>query len=230
LAREQVLVVEDEVNILELITFNLTKEGFLVRGVTTGEEALRSIRAEPPSAILLDLMLPGTDGIGVCRRVRAESATASIPIMMVTAKGDEADIIRGLDAGADDYLTKPFSPRVLVARVRALLRRASRVAKVPADGLIHRGDISIHVGRHEVLVAGTTISLTSTEFRLLAFLVANAGWVYSRAQIVEAIRGSDYYVTDRSVDVLVFGLRRKLGEHGVLVETVRGVGYRFREE
>ncbi len=229
MARERILVVEDEENILELITFNLKKEGFVVRGVTTGEEALRAIRDETPALILLDLMLPGTDGFAVCRRVRADAATSSVPIMIVTARGDEADIVRGLDAGADDYLIKPFSPRVLVARVRALLRRRSRAESVPADGTIVRGDISIHTGRHEVLVAGKPVSLTSSEFSLLAHLAAHAGWVYTRAQIVEAIRGSDYYVTDRSVDVLVFGLRHKLGEQGALVETVRGVGYRFRE-
>jgi two-component system phosphate regulon response regulator PhoB len=228
-AGDRVLVVEDEESILELIAFNLTREGFAVRGVTTGEAALRALRDDPPALILLDLMLPGTDGLGVCRRVRADSATSSVPIMVVTAKGDESDIIRGLDAGADDYLTKPFSPRVLVARVRALLRRSSRSSGVPRDGFLVRGDISIHTGRREVLVAGRPVTLTSTEFGLLAYLAAHAGWVYTRAQIVEAIRGSDYYVTDRSVDVLVFGLRRKLGEHGALVETVRGVGYRFRE-
>ncbi len=228
-AREQILVVEDEENILELISFNLKREGFAVRGVASGEDALRAVRDDPPALILLDLMLPGTDGFGVCRRVRGDGATASIPIMIVTAKGDEADIVRGLDAGADDYLTKPFSPRVLVARVRALLRRRSRGEQVPADAKIVRGDLSIHAGRHEVLLAGRPVSLTSTEFDLLAYLATHAGWVYTRAQIVQAIRGSDYYVTDRSVDVLVFGLRRKLGEHGTLVETVRGVGYRFKE-
>jgi two-component system phosphate regulon response regulator PhoB len=175
-------------------------------------------------------MLPGTDGLEVCRRVRAESATAAVPVIMVTAKGEESDIVRGLDAGADDYLTKPFSPRVLVARVKAVLRRRGRAAPPAAEPATVRDGISIHTGRHEVRVAGREVPLTSMEFQLLVFLASHAGWVYTRAQIVEAIRGADYYVTDRSVDVLVFGLRRKLGERGVLIETVRGVGYRFRED
>ncbi len=230
MARERILVVEDEASILELIAFNLTKEGFEVRGARSGEEALRALAEERPALILLDLMLPGTDGLEVCRRVRAESATAAVPVIMVTAKGEESDIVRGLDAGADDYLTKPFSPRVLVARVKAVLRRRGRAAPPAAEPAIVRGGLSIHTGRHDVRVAGREVPLTSMEFQLLVFLASHAGWVYTRAQIVEAIRGADYYVTDRSVDVLVFGLRRKLGERGVLIETVRGVGYRFKEE
>jgi len=228
-AKQGILVVEDEGHILELITFNLTKEGFRVRGVSTGEDALRAVREETPDLILLDLMLPGVDGMEVCRRVKADSATRAVPIVMVTAKGEETDVVRGLDAGADDYLAKPFSPRILVARVNAVLRRRGRDAS-PGEGSIVRGGISIHAGKREVRAADRPVPLTSTEFELLAFLAAHAGWVYTRSQIVEAIRGSDYYVTDRSIDVLVFGLRRKLGEHARLIETVRGVGYRFREE
>ncbi len=230
MAGERVLVVEDEASIRELIAFSLAKEGFDVRGAATGEEALRAAREEPPALILLDLMLPGTDGLEVCRRLRADAATAAVPVIMVTAKGEESDVVRGLDAGADDYLPKPFSPRVLVARVKAVLRRRARSAPLSSDGSIVRGEVSIHAGRHEVRVADRPVPLTSMEFRLLEHLASRAGWVSTRAQIVEAIRGSDYYVTDRSVDVLVFGLRLKLGDHGALIETVRGVGYRFREE
>ncbi len=228
MANERILVVEDEAHILELITFNLTREGFHIRGVRRGEEALAAVRQEVPDLMLLDLMLPGTDGLEVCRRLRGDKATAALPVIMVTARGEEADIVRGLEVGADDYLTKPFSPRILAARVKAVLRRRGREA-APA-GEIVRGGIAIHPGRHEVRAGDHAITLTSTEFRLLEFLAAHAGWVYTRSQIVEAIRGSEYYVTDRSIDVLVFGLRRKLGDHAGLIETVRGVGYRFREE
>ena len=231
-AREKVLVVEDEEDILELIRYNLEREGYRVTGVATGEEGLRAVTREHPDLVVLDLMLPGIDGIEVCRRLKADPHTKHLPVVMVTAKGDEADVVAGLELGADDYLTKPFSPKVLVARIRAVVRRRAQEGAKDATEPIRRGDLLIHPGRREVLVGGSRVALdlTFTEFNVLQMLAARPGWVFTRAQIVDAVRGHDYHVTERSVDVHVVGLRRKLGALGELVETVRGVGYRFREE
>ena len=223
-----ILVVDDEEDILELLDYNLTKEGFRVVRAATGESALDLARTERPDLIVLDLMLPSLDGLEVCKHVRAERSTANIPIVMLTAKGGEADIVLGLELGADDYITKPFSPRVLVARVRAALRRRSRAAP-DEDAPIRIGGIEIDAGRHEVLIDGKPVRLTFTEYEILSFLARRPGWVFTRYQIVEAVRGDEYAVTDRSVDVQIVGLRKKLGRHGSLVETVRGVGYRFKE-
>jgi len=223
-----VLVVEDEEDIQELVQFNLAKDGYRVAAVRSGEEALKKIRHEPPDLILLDLMLPGLNGLEVCRVVRADPRTQSIPILMITARGEEADIVSGLELGADDYLPKPFSPRVLLARIRAVLRRRASPAKED-EGPLELHGVSIHPGRREVKVNGEPVELTHTEFRLLHFLALRPGWVFTRNQIVEAVRGIDYPVTERAVDVQVVGLRRKLGAAGSLVETVRGVGYRFKE-
>lgn len=228
MARESILVVEDEEDILELLRYNLAKEGYRVTGVGTGEEALKAARTQVPDLIILDLMLPGVDGLEVCRLLKQDSRTRHLPIIMVTAKGDEADIVAGLELGADDYITKPFSPRVLLARVRAVLRRRKQPPPDEAAILkIH--DLVVHPGRHEVLVKGRPVELTATEFRLLHLLARRPGWVFTRSQIVRAVHGDDYPVSDRSVDVQVVGLRKKLGEAGEYVETVRGVGYRFRE-
>jgi two-component system, OmpR family, alkaline phosphatase synthesis response regulator PhoP len=229
MASIQILVVEDEETIQELISYHLKKEGFRVTCVASGEEALRKLQTEAYGLVLLDLMLPGIDGLEVCRSIRKHPTTAHLPVMMVTAKGEESDIVAGLELGADDYLVKPFSPRVLVARVKALQRRRRKSdgdTQVPLE--IH--DISIHPGRHEVTVKGERIDLTNMEFKVLYFLASQPAWVFTRYQIVEGARGENYPVTDRSVDVLVTGLRKKLGAAGEYIETVRGVGYRFREE
>jgi two-component system, OmpR family, alkaline phosphatase synthesis response regulator PhoP len=228
MAKENVLAVDDEEDILELVSYNLTKNGYQVTTVTTGEEAVRKVRSEIPDLILLDLMLPGVDGLEVCKILKNDPKTGSVPIMMLTAKGEEADIVTGLELGADDYMTKPFSPRVLLARVRALLRRKARDAGEDTER-IQRHDLVIHPGRHEVLVRGVPVDLTHTELRLLHFLARRPGWVFTRNQIIDEVHGEDYAVTDRSVDVFVAGLRRKLGDCGKYVETVRGVGYRFKE-
>ncbi|MBN2231508.1 MAG: response regulator transcription factor [Deltaproteobacteria bacterium] len=228
MTRERILVVEDEEDILQLVEYNLRTEGFAVTGVTSGEAALRKVKKDPPALIVLDLMLPGVDGLEVCRRVKDDPAGAGIPVVMLTAKGEEADIVAGLEMGADDYITKPFSPRVLIARVRAVLRR--RDFQPPGDSEVIRiHGLVIHPGRHEVLIGEQPVSLTLTEFRVLHFLAGRPGWVFSRYQIVDAVKGEDYPVTDRSVDVTIVGLRRKLGDAGGLIETVRGVGYRFKE-
>ncbi len=225
---EQILVVDDEEDLLELIQYNLGKEGYRVRCVSTGEMALREVRTQAPDLILLDLMLPAVDGLSVCKVLKSDPATQHIPIVMVTAKTEEADVVTGLELGADDYITKPFSPRVLVARIRAVLRR-KLAASLDDDSTIRVHELVIHPGRHEVLLGGRTIDLTFTEFRLLQFLARKPGWAFSRTQIVDAVKGEDYPVTERSVDVQVAGLRRKLGDHGHYIETVRGIGYRFKE-
>lgn len=228
MAKETILVVEDEEDIQELITYNLTKEGYRVVAVGSGEDAVEATAEKPPDLILLDLMLPGTDGLEVCRMLKGDTATRDIPIIMVTAKGEEADVVVGLELGADDYVTKPFSPKVLVARVRAVLRRGKvRTDDESADIKIH--DLVIKPGRHEALIEGKKVDLTVTEFRLLHLLARRPGWVYTRYQIVDALHGDDYPVTDRSIDVQVVGLRKKLGRAGSYIETVRGVGYRFKD-
>lgn len=228
MAKESVLVIEDEQDIQELISYNLSREGYRVVGAITGEEGLAQVRKEPPELVLLDLMLPGVDGLEVCRQLKNQQSTQQIPIIMLTAKGEESDIVTGLELGADDYITKPFSPKVLIARIRAVLRR-KMVGPEDRKARIAIHDVVIDPGRHEVLVDGDAVQLTHTEFQILHLLARKPGWVYTRYQIVNQIRGEDVIVTDRSVDVQIVGLRKKLGEAGRYVETVRGVGYRFRE-
>ncbi len=227
MAKERVLVVEDEENILELVQYNLSREGFVVSGVASGELALKEARSKKPDLILLDLMLPGIDGLEVCRLLKRDEKTAHIAIIMMTARSEEADIVSGLELGADDYITKPFSPRVLISRVRSILRRR-RESDKDENAVIQIHDFLIHPGRHEVLVKAKPVTLTLTEFRLLHLLARKPGWVYSRDQIVESVQGDDYPVTQRSVDVQIVGLRKKLGSAGKIIETVRGVGYRFK--
>jgi two-component system alkaline phosphatase synthesis response regulator PhoP len=228
MAKEKILVVDDEEDILELIRFNLVREGYKVLCAQSGEKALSIGQSEMPDLMVLDLMLPGIDGLEVTKVLKSDSRTRDIPIVMLTAKGEEADIVTGLELGADDYITKPFSPRVLVARVRAVLRRQSKEYKEETPVLrIH--DIVIHPGRHEVLINGRPVQLTLTEFGIIEYLARRPGWVFTRTQIVDAVKGEDYYVTDRSVDVQIVGLRKKLGTAGTYIETVRGVGYRFKE-
>ena len=223
-----ILVVDDEDDLLELVRYNLAKEGFEVVCVSSGEEALKAARKDPPDLIVLDLMLPAVDGLEVCRRLKADARTRDVQIVMLTAKSEEADMIAGLDRGADDYIGKPFSPRVLTARIKALLRRQEAKRQTEADVTIDVHELSIHPGRHEVTLAGRLLELTYTEFALLQFLARRPGWAYTRTQIVDAVKGEDYPVTERSVDVQVAGLRKKLGSFGSYIETVRGVGYRFR--
>lgn len=226
-----ILVVEDDTDIQQLVSYNLIRAGFNVTCADTGEEALQLLGRERFDAMVLDLMLPGSDGIEVCRAVREQQATRALPVIMLTAKGEEDDIVTGLGCGADDYVTKPFSPRVLIARIEAALRRAPETAVVPgdSDGVIARHGMEIHPGRHEVRVDGENVHLTASEFTILALLAGRPGWVFSRQQIIDQVRGYDYSITPRAVDVQIFGLRRKLGPAGACIETVRGIGYRLRE-
>jgi two-component system phosphate regulon response regulator PhoB len=228
MAKEKLLVVDDEEDILELVRHHLERESYEVHTCTSGEKALQMARSNPYDLLVLDLMLPGMDGLEVARRLKADAQTRTLPIVMLTAKGEEADVVAGLELGADDYVTKPFSPRILVARVRAVIRR--RDTEAPDEGaVIAIHGITIHPGRRAVTADGEPVDLTFTEFQVLCLLARRPGWVFTRSQIVDLVRGDDYPVTDRSVDVQIVGLRRKLGPLGKLVETVRGVGYRFRE-
>ena len=230
MARERVLVVDDERDILELIRYNLEREGYAVDTVKSGEEALLLSSRITPALVILDLMLPGLDGLEVCRRLKRNDATKSIPVLMLTAKTEDSDIVTGLEMGADDYITKPFSPKVLVARVRATLRRNTESVPEEQENQIAVHDIVIDVSRHEVNVAGRPVVLSATEFSILEFLARNPGWVFSRNRIIDAVKGKDYPVTERSVDVQILGLRKKLGPQGKYIQTVRGVGYRLQAE
>ncbi len=227
MAKENILVIDDEEDILELVRYNLSKEGYQLQCVTSGEDGLRSARAANPDLIVLDLMLPGIDGLEVCKALKGDTNTRTIPIIILSAKGEEADVVTGLELGADDYIAKPFSPRVLSARIKAVLRRKE---EAPDDEqvIVKRDELEINPGRHEVLAKGKAIDLTRTEFRVLHLLARQPGWVFTRYQIVDSVHGEDYPVTDRSVDVQIVGLRKKLGRYGKLIETVRGVGYRFK--
>ena len=231
--KPSMLIVEDEGDIRELVSYNLLKEGYQVAGVASGEEALASVEARPPDLVVLDLMLPGVDGLTVCRTLKSDPKTASILILMLTAKGEESDIVAGLNLGADDYVTKPFSPKVLIARIRAVLRRTEAMPRQGEDDRtakkIEVHELVIDPQRHEVLVRGKPVDLTSTEFRVLMFLARRPGWVFTRLQILDGVHGENYAITDRAIDVQIVGLRKKLGVAGKYVETVRGVGYRFKE-
>jgi two-component system, OmpR family, alkaline phosphatase synthesis response regulator PhoP len=228
MSKRHILVVDDEEEILQLIEYHLLKSGYACTCVATGTDAIRSAQLLLPDLVLLDLMLPGTDGLQVCSLLKAALKTRHIPIVMVTAKGTEADVVRGLEAGADDYVIKPFSPRVLMARVGAVLRRTPKKGQDEAASIqIH--EIVIHPGRHEVLLDGKAVDLSHTEFALVHFLARRPGWVFTRSQIVDALHGPGYPVTDRAVDVQIAGLRKKLGKYENCLETIRGVGYRFKE-
>jgi len=228
MSKEKILIVDDEEDILELVKHHLAREGYQTVCAETGEKALTKARTESIDLIVLDLMLPGMDGLEITKVLKADPKTRHIPIVMLTAKGEEADIVAGLELGGDDYITKPFSPRVLLARVKAVLRRHPR--EIDDDtAIIQTHNLVIHPGHRNVMINDQPIDLTYTEFQVLYFLAKRPGWVFTRTQIVDAVRGDDYPVTDRSVDVQIVGLRKKLGECGEYIETVRGVGYRFSE-
>ncbi len=227
MAKKEVLVIEDEKDLIELIRYNLEKEGFQVISATDGEEGLKLAQKKRPSLVILDLMLPMIDGLEVCRRIKKDPQTACIPVVILTVKDAEADIVSGLEVGADDYITKPFSPRVLIARVRAILRRYEE--SLESRKVIELKGLAIDSLRHEVKVDGQDIQLTRMEFNLLRFLAERAGRVLTRNQIMDGVLGEDAVVIDRAIDVHIASLRKKLGKYGPHIVTVRGVGYKFKE-
>lgn len=233
MAKINILVVEDEADIQQLVSYNLIRAGFHVTCADSGEEALERLRAEEIHCVLLDLMLPGMSGVEVCKAMRRGEGSAhrAIPIIMLTAKGEEEDVVAGFESGADDYITKPFSPKVLIARIKAVVKRSladradneeSRKAVIVVDGL------EIDKGKHEVSIDGSEVQLTTTEFSIISLLAGKPGWVFTRQQIIDSVRGYDFLITPRAIDVQIFGLRKKLGEYGRMIETVRGIGYRYR--
>ncbi|NLW32568.1 MAG: response regulator transcription factor [Fibrobacter sp.] len=228
MTQKTVLVIEDDEDIIELIRYNLEMENYRIITAMSGEDGLKKLKFDSPNIVILDLMLPGMDGLDVCRSIRENSSLRNLPIIMLTAKGEESDIVTGLELGADDYMVKPFSPKVLKARIKAILRRKS-IDKIHNAEQVRFDNLEINPGRHEVICNGKKIDLTYMEFAVLHHLASKPGWVFTRYQIVEAVRGESYPVTDRSVDVIIVSLRKKLGKAGELIDTVRGVGYRFKE-
>lgn len=228
-ARANLLVVEDEQDLQELLRYNLEREGFAVQCAARGETALETVRNDPPDLILLDLMLPGMDGLDLCRTLKADEQTQSIPIVMLTAKGEEADIVVGLEIGADDYLVKPFSPRVLTARLKAVLRRLPKNDHQYSQNAVSVGDLTIDPSKHEVRIGDTPVPVTHTEFLIAQLLAQRPGRVFTRAQIIDGIQQGPVAVTDRSIDVHVVSMRKKFGDAGQYIQTVRGVGYRMKE-
>lgn len=224
----RVLIIEDDPDIREILAYNLGNEGFEAVCAVDGERGLREAAARKPALVLLDLMLPGIPGLEVCRRLRAGGQTRDVPIIMVTAKGEEADTVAGLEVGADDYVIKPFRIREVIARVNAVLRRAAEPAASETDK-IERGPLLVDIGRHEVTVEGEPVELTLAEFRLLAALARQPGRVFPRSRLVQHITAGGYQISERNVDVHVAALRRKLGDLGARIATVRGIGYKFRD-
>jgi len=226
--KKRIHVIEDEADISKLIQYNLALEGFDVICSYSGEAGLKSIEQYKGDLVLLDLMLPGMDGLVLCQKLKANPNTKNIPVIMVTASGEEEDIVKGLELGAEDYITKPFSPKVLIARVKTVLRRLDQ-GTTKKDDVIEIRELILHPGKHEVLVSGEKVALTPSEFQILHLLSQRPGWVFTRSQIVDTIRGEGYAVTDRSIDFQLVGLRKKLSVVAEDIETVRGIGYRFRE-
>lgn len=227
--RERILVIEDEPDILEVVRYNLAKEGYRVSSSTDGIEGLAMATREAPDLIILDLMLPGMDGIEICRRLRQDPVTRHIPIIMATAKSEESDLVLGLGVGADDYIVKPFRPRELLARCQAVLRRGGLREESGSGDRVVVGPLIIDASRHEVTLNDKPIDFTATEFRLLHFLASHPGRVFDRAHLISRTIGDHAIVLDRNIDVHVRSLRRKLGECRDYIETVRGVGYRFKD-
>lgn len=231
MSKQHVLIVEDEPDIADLIRFHCEREGLSAETIGAGKPAVDAIRKTPPDLVVLDLMLPDVGGIEICRRLKQWPDTRDIPVIMVTAKGEESDIVTGLEIGADDYVVKPFSPRVLMARVRAVLRRRAELQQIPVDNRLERieGRLVIDPDRHVITVDGTLVDLTVTEFGILNHLAQRPGFVRTRDQIIAAVHGRNVVLSSRTIDVHVTALRKKLGALAGCVETVRGIGYRFGE-
>lgn len=232
MADTKIVVVEDEADILEILTYNLKREGFDVISADNGLQGLNLIKQHLPDIVLLDLMMPGMDGLEVCKHMRAKKLTQNIPVIMVTAKSEESDIVLGLGLGADDYVSKPFSPKELIARIKATLRRGSRAATTTDDdkeSSIEVDGLMIDNDKHKVSYQGINIKLTATEFRLLHFLASHPGRVFSREQLMNNAYATDVIVVDRNIDVHIRAIRKKIGEQNLFIETIRGVGYSFKE-
>ena len=232
---QSILVVDDEPDLRELVSYNLQKNGYLVLEADNGKLGLNMVLEQRPSLVLLDLILPGLSGLDVCREIRRRPELDAMPIIMLTAMGEDSDVVLGLELGANDYIPKPFSPRVLLARIRAALRhKADTLAAPPYMQSTDRATVSaygirIEPMRHRASIDGRTLNLSPSEFAILHLLIARPGWLFSREQIIFSVKGEDYPVTDRSVDVHILNLRKKLGSRGHIIETVRGLGYRIKE-
>ncbi len=230
MSKVKIVIIEDEPDIIEVMSYNLKREGFLVSSSRRGDEGLSLVRKQSPALVLLDLMLPGTDGLSVCQQLKADPMTREIPIIMVSAKGEESDVVIGLGLGADDYIAKPFSPRELLARVKAVLRRSllqQDQQKEQQKSRLQIDELTIDALRHEVAISGEPIKLTVTEFKLLYQLAAQPGRAFSREQLLNRVIGDGVVVVDRNIDVHVRSVRKKLGDYSRMIETIRGVGYRF---
>jgi len=231
MSKEAILIIEDDPEIQELLSHSMSGEGWKILQAKTGEEGLKILKSKKVNCILLDIMLPGMDGLKVLKKIKEIEQCANVPVIMTTAKGEEADIVTGLELGADDYVVKPYSPKVLIARIRAGLRRQEESgASTAAVTIWQQGEIKLDEARHTVFCGDNQLDLFATEFSLLKHFLSHPDIVFSRNQIITAIRGSDYPVTDRSVDVQILGLRKKLGKAGDMIETIRGVGYRLRNK
>ncbi len=231
--KKHILIVEDDTDIQQLVSYNLIRAGYNVTCADSGEEALELFQSEFFDCILLDLMLPGLSGIDICKHLRKQHADDELqaPVIMLTAKGEEEDVIAGLESGADDYITKPFSPKVLIARIKAVLRRAEDRKSTESDSsqeILTIHNLRIDQGRHEVRLGEEPLQLTMTEFGILTFLAKKPGWVFTRQQIIDSVRGYDFLITPRAIDVQIFGLRKKMKDAGRIIETVRGIGYRLK--
>lgn len=226
--KKKIIVVEDEPDLVDVVTYNLQREGYLVLAAQRGDEGLNLIRSEGPDLVLLDLMLPGMDGLSICRQMKSDGSLSEIPIIIASAKGEESDVVIGLEMGADDYLAKPFSPRELLARIKAVLRRGAPRDVSKARVVIR--DLVIDSSKHEVRIENEIISLTSTEFKLLHHLAASRGRAFSREQLLNKVVGMGVVVVDRNIDVHIRAVRKKLGNHSNMIQTIRGVGYRFVED
>ena len=225
--KNKILIIEDEKDIAQLLEYNLGVAGYQTHVANNGETGLKVARKQHPDLILLDLMLPGIHGLDVCRIIKADANTEDIPIVMLTALGQEENIVKGLESGADDYITKPFSFKILLARIKSVLRRGN-LGEEDQNKEINILDVSIKPRTREVIVNDSSVDLTFTEFQILQLLASHPGWVFTRYQIIDKIRGDNYPVTDRSIDFQIVGLRKKMGESGSLIQTIRGVGYRFK--
>jgi Response regulators consisting of a CheY-like receiver domain and a winged-helix DNA-binding domain len=233
LSAERILIIEDDPEIQEMLKFAFDREGWQLIPVSTGEEGLKILQNKEADCIILDIMLPGMDGLKTLKKIRENKNLQTLPVILCTARGEEADIIAGLELGADDYVVKPYSPRVLAARIRASLRRKEAIASQGESSpkkIFQHGKISLDIDRHTVLLEKKPLDLFPTEFAILVQFMSNPDIVFSRQRLITAIRGNDYPVTDRSIDVQIMGLRKKLGDSGDMIETIRGIGYRFKTE